>query len=431
MGYICAVSAIVLAVLFYLLTRKVYNAGTLFFGYWALILFLTSLNPDHATPVRQSTYGLILLGLLSFAAGCLVSYFLGRKPKESQEYHFEIRDYTWINLICLIIIAYSIYRIGIVISFHSQGFSWGEIRQMHGFAGETGDDTLRGNTLSQLIHDDLVAPCVYLIVPLFSVELFLGKQKISFLLISAAAITLYSFASVSRAVWAFSILYVFVILIIFAHSRKVSLRTRRRLRLIPVLAGLLFIVVLVITLGRSESSQINLGYNALAYLSGGVQLFDIRLQEPIADLRTYGLLSLYGFLFPIFFVLNYFGILKYPAVFGDVTAIKQQLEQYVTISEHVRMNAYCTMFFNFYNDFGVFGVFLGSFLFGFFCMLAYSFFVRRKNTRSLVCYLILIQFMFFSVARIYTIYTTRALTLVWLMLLIPKENRQRIKFTLK
>ena len=135
--------------------------------------------------------------------------------------------------------------------------------------------------------------------------------------------------------------------------------------------------------------------------------------------------------FPVFFVLNYFGILRYPAVFGDVTAIKQQLEQYVTISEHVRMNAYCTMFFNFYNDFGVFGVFLGSFLFGFFCMLAYSFFVRRKNTRSLVCYLILIQFMFFSVARIYTIYTTRALTLVWLLILIPKENRQRIKFTLK
>ncbi len=54
--------------------KKIYNAGTIFLGYWAIIVFLASLNLDNAAPVGQSSYGLILLELISFAVGCFFVY---------------------------------------------------------------------------------------------------------------------------------------------------------------------------------------------------------------------------------------------------------------------------------------------------------------------------------------------------------------------
>lgn len=431
MEYLCIIVSVTLAVLFFALTRKIYNAGTIFLGYWAIITLLTSLNFDNATPVRQSTYGFILLGLVSFAAGCLLCLSTKHKAQINPDFKFHIVSYRLLNIACIIIIIYSIYRFTIIAEYLLQGVSWGNIRLMHGVAGETGEGTLKGGTWSQIIHDDFVAPWVYLIAPTVAVDLILGNRNKRFILLSLIAMIFYSISSVSRAIWGFLILYLLIILAAFLHRKNISPKVKKWLRRIPIFALILFGIIIAITKSRSETSQVNLLYNMIAYLTGGIRLFDIHLQEPIADIRTYGFFSTYGFIYPVFFLLNYVGILKYPPVFTDIAYIKQQLEVFVTLSDHVRMNAYCTLFFNFYNDFGVFGIFLGSLIFGYFCMLAYIYFVRKKNVRTFVCYLILIQFMIFSMARIYTIYTTRALSLVWLLVLLPKEGNRTVRITFK
>ena len=403
MEYLCIIVSVSLAVLFFVSTRKIYNAGTIFLGYWAIITLLTSLNFDNATPVRQSTYGFILLGLVSFAAGCLLCLSTKHKAQINSDFKFQISSYRLLNIACIIIIIYSMYRFTIIASYLSQGISWGNIRLMHGVAGETGEGTLKGGTWSQIIHDDFVAPWVYLIAPTFVVDLILGNRNKKFILLSLTAMIFYSISSVSRAIWGFLILYLIIILVMFLRRKNISPKVKKWLKRIPIFAVILFGVIIAITKSRSETSQVNLVYNMIAYLTGGIQLFDIHMQEPIADIRTYGFFSMYGFIYPVFFLLNYVGILKYTPVFTDIANIKQQLEVFVTLSDHVRMNAYCTLFFNFYSDFGVFGIFLGSFIFGYFCMLAYIYFIRKKDVRTFVCYLILIQFMIFSMARIYTI----------------------------
>lgn len=426
MKYLCIITSIVLAIQFFLKTKRIYNPGTLFLGYWSIITFLASLRLDNAPAIQQTTYAFILMGLVSFGVGCFCCLFTHHKVKNNMIYDMKIKDYKLLNIACVIIIIYSVYRLGIIASYLSRGFSWGSIRLMHGVAGVSGEGTLKGGNWSQFIHDDFVAPCVYLIAPVFAVELFLGNRNKQFLILALTSITLYSISSVSRAVWGFLILYFIVILLMFFKENKVSYKVKKWLKRIPLFAALLFVVIIIITKARSETSEANLLYNMLAYLSGGITLFDLHLNEPIADIRTYGFFSLYGFLYPVFFVLNYLGI-KFPPVFGDINYIKQQLEIFVPISDHVTMNAYSTLFFNFYNDFGLFGIFLGSFLFGYFCMLSYMYFIKKKNMRTLVCYLILIQFMIFSMARIYTIYTTRALSLIWLLILLPKDDGIKIK----
>lgn len=422
MGFVCAVTAFVIAIYFLIKTRTIYNPGTIFLLFWAVIVFLSVLNLDKAKPVRPASYGLILFGLISFGFGCFVCMSMRHGYKTAEKFTFELPDYTLLNLVCIFIIMYSAYRLRIIAGFLARGMSWGSIRMMHGVAGASGAGTLKGGNWSQLIHDFIVGPCIYLIAPLVSIEFILGKRNKLFLILSLTAMTVYSLSTVSRAIWAFSILYLLVILVIFMRNRSLPRFIRKYMKLIPVVVGLLFMVILFITKSRSSTSQVNIFYNMLAYLTGGINLFDRHLHEPIAKIRTYGLFSLYGFLYPVFFVLNYAGIRLFPGIFNNITRIKQALEEFVTISRHIRMNAYCTLFFNFYNDLGIPGVFLGSFLFGYFCMLAYICFKKKKDVRSFVCYLILVQFMIFSMARIYTIYTTRALSLVWLFVLLPKER---------
>ena len=159
---------------------------------------------------------------------------------------------------------------------------------MHGVAGETGEGTLKGGTWSQIIHDDFVAPWVYLIAPTFVVDLILGNRNKKFILLSLTAMIFYSISSVSRAIWGFLILYLIIILVMFLRRKNISPKVKKWLKRIPIFAVILFGVIIAITKSRSETSQVNLVYNMIAYLTGGIQLFDIHMQEPIADIRTYG-----------------------------------------------------------------------------------------------------------------------------------------------
>lgn len=48
-------------------------------------------------------------------------------------------------------------------------------------------------------------------------------------------------------------------------------------------------------------------------------------------------------------------------------------------------------------------------------MKMYRNFKQRQDFKSLAIYLILVQFIIFSMARIYTSLTTRALTFIWIL----------------
>ena len=150
MGFACAFTGLIMALCFYAKTNRIYNPGTIFSGYWAVIVLLSVMNLDNAVPVRASTYGLILFGMVSFAFGCFVCMSLRHGIRKSEEYHFDIPDYSILYLICLLIILYSAYRLRIIASFLLRGMSWGQIRLMHGVAGASGAGTLKGGNWSQV-----------------------------------------------------------------------------------------------------------------------------------------------------------------------------------------------------------------------------------------------------------------------------------------
>lgn len=426
MEVIIVACSIIFAGILYLKDRDFMNPGTIFSVYWGLIVFLAALQLYGLSETSQEAYFMIFLGILFYFFGSLFgcnvhikfgrSVFIGKNISSRYKYNI---NYKFFQIAACVVIIYSLYRISIIVRLLVEGNSWWAIRLM-GTSGEGGIGTLKGGNLSDIIYSFIVSPIEYLIVPTVVVDMFVGKRRKDILILGVLATICYSISTVSRAVYAFAIIYVIVVCILVRKSFVLTKKQKKLIRMAPIIVLVFFLVINQFT--KMRNSEADLLVNAYAYLSGAMPLLSIHLKEAISSTRTYGMLTFYGFLHPIFFVTNRLHILSYPQAFQNAKLIKANLETFISLGPNISMNAYATLFYDFYIDFGYFGVALLSALFGYLCMRSYKYYKRIGDSRSLVLYLLLLQFILFSMARIYTVLATRALSFVWLLIMFKKEK---------
>ncbi|WP_065219521.1 MULTISPECIES: O-antigen polymerase [Butyricimonas] len=407
---IIVILSLVGGVFFWRKRRDLWNPASVFLFLWALVVYLASLRLYNLIDISTKAYVFVLIGVVSFFIGSLFGDNLRLSKKRVNQW-YEI-NYNRMNIASIIIIVFSLFRILFILKLLSGGYSWWEIRLMS-TSEEGGLGTLKGGNVSMFVHDCIIAPLMYLIVPTLFAELLVGARNKKFMILAVAAMTCYSISTVSRAVWAFSILYILFIVLLYRREYRFSKKVKRMMKYGIFVVFLLCIIIYRITLMRNVEADVLT--NMYSYITGCMPLLTLHLEEMTSSIRTYGAMSLNGFLYPIFFVCNYLHIFPYPEAFVDAQFVKNSLEVFMPLSPHITMNAYVTLFYYFYIDFGYFGIFLGSFTFGYLCMKSYKCFKRDGDIRSLVLYLILMQFIVFSVARIYTGLSTRALSLVWIM----------------
>lgn len=411
---IIVVFSVIGGVFFWRKKKNFCNPASVFLFEWALVVYLSSLQLYNLIDISSKAYLFVLIGVVSFFIGSLFGDNLRLKKGIGRVYKI---DYTRMNIASIIIILFSLFRILFIVKLLSGGFSWWEIRLMS-TSGEGGIGTLKGGNVSVFLHDCVIAPLMYLIVPTLFAELLVGARNKKFILLSLIAMTCYSISTVSRAVWAFSVLYILFIVLFYRKKYSLSKKVKRMMKYGIFIIVLLCVIIYKITLMRNVEADIFA--NMYAYIVGCMPLLTLHLNEAISSIRTYGAMSLNGFLYPIFFVLNYLHIYSYPDAFVDAQFVKESLEVFMPLSPDITMNAYVTLFYYFYIDFGYLGIALGSFVFGYLCMKSYKYLKQNGDIRSLVLYLILMQFIVFSVARIYTGLSTRALSVVWLLFLFHK-----------
>ena len=407
---IIVVFSVIGGVFFWRKKKNLWNPVSVFLFEWALVVYLSSLRLYNLIDISSKAYIFVLIGVISFFIGSLFGDNL-RLGKKRIGRVYEI-NYTRMNIASIVIIVFSLFRILFIIKLLSGGFSWWEIRLMS-TSGEGGIGTLKGGNVSVFLHDCIIAPLMYLIVPTLFAELLVGARNKKFILLSLIAMTCYSISTVSRAVWAFSVLYILFIVVLYRKKYSLPKKVKRMMKYGIFIIIFLCVIIYRITLMRNVEADILT--NMYAYITGCMPLLTLHLNEVTSSIRTYGAMSLYGFLYPVFFVLNYLHLLPYPDAFMDAQYVKNSLETFMPLSPDITMNAYVTLFYYFYIDFGYLGIIIGAFAFGYLCMKSYKYLKSTGDIRSLVLYLILIQFIVFSVARIYTGLSTRALSIVWLL----------------
>lgn len=401
--------------------KNIYNPMTLFYSYWLIVIIFASLELYGVYSTSQKAYFLIALGLFSFAYGYLVR--LKKQPlktvnKTSSNYVVRYKLFITINLI---MIAFLLLRVYDLIQLLNAGYTWWDIRLMV-TATEKNMALWGGSDLNLYFYTYIVSPFVYLAAPTAIVDFLILKKSRLFVITTIIYVVLFAIVTVSRNILIFSIIYFIFTIIIYKKQFKLPRVVMKNIKKVPLVIVSLIVGVASITLLRKEDAVFL--KEAYVYLTGAIPSLSIRLEEPISELRTYGFLSIRGFTRLFFITLNNLG-LDYPEVYLRAEDIMDNLEIFIPIGEDINMNAYATLFYNFYIDGGIVGVILLSATLGYICRRAYESVKYNINIRNTVFYLLIIQQLLFSVARIYTVFPTRALPFLLILLMFTKVKTQK------
>lgn len=423
MEYFIIILAIIAGILFKFMNKDWFNPITIFLFYWGFVVFMASLQLYNLDDVSKQAEIFVLLGVVGWILGGLfISVLKIPSTNKNRLNHQQNINYDILMIFEMIVIIYSLYRILIILDLQNSGVSWWAIRLM-ATSGESGMGSLKGGIFSQLLYECVVAPIAYLIAPTIIVDFIFGKRKQSTIVLGILAMAFFSIATVSRAIWAFSLIYLLVIVIVLRKRINLTENQKKVFRVIPFFVIVLLVIIYQITKLRNNEASILT--NAYAYISGSLPLLSHFIGQSYTNLRFHGVYTFFGFLYPIFFFLNYTGLMPYPKVYNDVFLIKGNTELFVEIGDGIVMNSYTTLFYNFYLDFGYLGIVCFSAIFAMICGYVYKRMKKNSNQKLLILYLILLQFLLFSVARIYTIYTTRALSLLWIIPLFLRTNNTK------
>ena len=133
-------------------------------------------------------------------------------------------------------------------------------------SGEGGAGTLKGGNLSDVIYSFIVSPLIYLIVPTIISEILEGHKRRNSIILSIVATILYSVATVSRAVWAFAIVYVLCASILMKGYLKLTKSQKKVMKFVPIIVVILAFAINKIT--KMRNAEADLFTNAYAYISG-------------------------------------------------------------------------------------------------------------------------------------------------------------------
>lgn len=129
------------------------------------------------------------------------------------------------------------------------------------------------------------------------------------------------------------------------------------------------------------------------YYTGGVTYMGVLLENnPEIIYKTKGVNFLHGLLFPPIAFLTFIGAIDFPPI---MNALAEFTAPMINIGDGVSFNSLATMFFPIYEDWGLLGVLLVSFLFAFLCLRAY----KKAMSSSSNVYMVILSMLIVQVTH--------------------------------
>lgn len=152
---------------------------------------------------------------------------------------------------------------------------------------------------------------------------------------------------------------------IYSTNHHILFKTKLKILLITIA----FISLVVFVTSNRSWSFMSLGYESVlernlitfvSYFSGGIVYLGKVISSTSLECSTYGLITIHGFLYPLYIILGYMGLFDTPQFIIDYNQLSNEV---VIIGNGIPFNAFMTAFGSFYADFGFSGVFIYSALF--------------------------------------------------------------------
>lgn len=411
MANVALLFSLIIFVLGLIVEPKKINPITVFYGEWSIIIYLAKLNLYSLIPAKDSTYGMMLLGLVTFFTGYIftieilqntkIKLRLKKNDKESNNHNKQIiinkkNIYILLAFTLLICIINSTRSIISLL----QGNTLSVIREA------AQDNTLYSNNkLMNALQILVINPVSFAVAPLAAMEIYKKKRNLYLIILPVLIVLLRVIGDGGRSPLIFLILC--IILCYFYQGRdglkrnKITLSSKiiiqKKFKYFAIILIVAFIVLWRITLSRSGNNTIRYTYY---YFAMEPTMFE--KWAAITDnnkLYGFGMASFNGFLFPLFYIISNIFNVGYPVAWRNIYDLIESVGTDWQVITHTGLtaNSYASVFWNLYLDGRVFGIAFGMFVYGAFIAYFYNQILKDKQTeKSLALFCIIMLGLFYS-----------------------------------
>ena len=374
------------------LRNKLFAPNTIFSLIWTVILvaFLSYNERYYQFSVKSSL--LLLLGSLCFLIGSgLITNHLPSRLPEVETRPTVLRTNIFILLSILTIIVL-VYKAVLNVQFLMLGMNFNDLQIMSLNQPEESRDFLI-TVITMLV----AGPFAYVVIPILGLELSQPKSRWWVILLALLIIVLFILQSGRRSI----LIYVIpgVLYLVF-NNPKSSFSFKAKLKLFLNYSPLVGVILYLISwLSFQRDTSFNeTGY---IYLGGGIAGFSQRIEQ--LDTWYWGAGILHGLLVPVMIGIKYLTH-SYPLWWVKLDALVEAANE-INIGPNEYMNAFTSMFYVPYIDFGALGVLVISLLVGIIYGKAYKRVFSNPNSLNRGIYALLIVGLLGSM---YTLYFTQS-----------------------
>ncbi len=372
MGVICFIISLIISYFGYSWfgKKKVYAPLFLFALFWGILCFLSELRLYRLYETSSFAYLNVLIGVLGFTLGCVL---IKVRPKVSYSHYQTLSPFRFKVVLGICIIGLYL-NFKVILSFLRGGFDISYIYYVM-----ASDPLGEGNELSGLFSENLLRlqqfvgyPLLYTLVPIAIAEYIEGKKKFYLYIVIFLSLTRF-LVDIRRTYIVIIVLFVIVLLVMRRNkfkklkiiAQKISLKSKITIAAALMVITGLFSVLSQIRLSEDdENEHYTVFSNFYHYYVGSLPYFSQRLEQDKGDDYTYGFTSFRGLVSPFVAVAKIAGVNKVELMDKANENVTSLHGVTLPISPAKKSNSYATLFYEFYFDGGIFGVFLFSFLFG-------------------------------------------------------------------
>lgn len=405
--------------------RKIFNPISVMNILWGLILYLSSLNLYNLFPTPRETYNWIFIGLISYNIGFFIIYFFKwslfrTSAKKTDTFiRYEIRE----NLILVLGIISIFFLIPPAITslqIIMKGGGTDVIRVMN----QQGVGVFRLKNSSDVLNSInvlLIQPFNYLISIIGFVNFWSDKRSKKVLFITTIIVLLSVLGTGGRALLINST-FSFIISFFFKNKKLQISKKTKNIILFSLI--ILFTFIVLISISRSSGDFVQITY----YYFAMVPYMFSYWGKIIVGITGYGMASMNGFLFPIFYILKHTLGLDFPEKFQQVYTLIQSTDStWITMTATgSNANAYVSVFWFLLLDGGLIGIIFGMGILG--GVLSHSFFnvVNNISEKSIAIYSYLLIGISYSFVRLPFGTPNYSIGFIFILFFIYKKRRLKL-----
>lgn len=413
-GILVSSFCILISYLTYQRVKKVYAPAVFFPLMWGIISFGAALcTIFDIQQVSLSTWIIVFLGVVLFWVGTNfpISVRLHKnKSSLNENYILNKKLFFILVLLSLPLLFQTTHK---ALSMLQSGYTMLDIRAA--YYGIDGTERYWVNSTLSLVFDKyLVGPFKMAMIPLTISYCLLRKFEYKMVIASVFFVICDIISSGGRFILLYVILQC-VIGLMLAQNRLATFNNSVK-KLLKKIVFSSLIGIFLLTYNRATVN--NIFKFIYEYLCCCIPLFDYYI--PKINEFAYGTASLNGVINPLITLVNRFIQITTP--YESIILKGLNVQQGVFLSESIVTNAFVTVFFYMFLDFGFLGVIFESFFYGSFCNKLYINVSKNFTERNLALYLLMIQGLLKTIQNMPFSITSYTLGFIYILILTRKDK---------